>query len=185
MPGHNEMRTAAHYVADWHPSEDWAEMVAYGLDLILHDESADQTGAGLQQLVMMLGDSGAPELCLLVCLRARLVQDVPQGESQLDGHIDICLMALDLARPADGNDIYAIDDLGEPDEFIRDEGGLKAWLGEQLEPFDGSLRKAAEFSVRLAAIKVGLLTGPREYSVADVLDEELWSGVDGLGSFRL
>lgn len=185
MPERKEATTAAHYVADWHPSEDWAEMVSYGLDLILRGDSADQAAAGLQQLVMMLGDSGAPELCLLVCLRARLVEDVPQGESKLDSHIDICLMALGLARPAAGGDLYAIADLGEPDAFIRDEEALKTWLAEQLEPFGGSLRRAAEFSVRLAAIKVGLLTGPEEYSLDDVREAGLWSGVEGIGSFRL
>jgi hypothetical protein len=65
-------------------------------------------------------------------------------------------------------------DVGKPETFRRDIEVEREWFGEQLRPFDGDVGRAAVFALRQTAARFGLLRGPEEPSIAQVLDESLW-----------
>jgi hypothetical protein len=47
-------------------------------------------------------------------------------------------------------------------------------MHDQLQPFAGDLHMAAEFSMRLTAIRLRLLIGPSEPSIEAMFDATLW-----------
>ena len=73
------------------------------------------------------------------------------------------------------------EDIGRPDGFLRDTEGTREWLAEQLRPFGGDMERAAVFAMRLTAARFGLLRGPAQPSIAQVLDESLWERVRSAG----
>jgi hypothetical protein len=84
-----------------------------------------------------------------------------------------------LATPTQPNERGAVPahDLGKVETFHRDDKASQDWLAEQLQPFGGAVEQAAVFAMRLTATRFGLLRGPAEPSIAQVLDESLWERV--------
>lgn len=128
----------------------------------------------------MLGDTHAPELCLLAGLHGQSLEGVTSSqdflESPFAGSIDLCLLDLGLAAPiyAHPDGAIPIGDFGRLGTLRRDADALELWLQRQLEPFGGELGKAAEFALRLAAIRVGILHGPETATLEQVLDDSQW-----------
>jgi hypothetical protein len=123
----------------------------------------------------------APVFCLFVCHPGRALE--PPGSKRFLDHIDLCLWELGLATPArpDSNGTVPCADIGKPEGFCRDVEGTREWLAEQLRPFGGDVERAAVFAMRLTAARFGLLRGPTEPSIAQVLDESLWERVRSAG----
>jgi hypothetical protein len=115
--------------------------------------------------------------CLFVCYHGRTLE--PPGGKRFQAHINLCLWDLGLAVPVRPTEWGTVtpEDLHNPDGFIRDIEATQGWLAEQLRPFDGNVERAAVFAMRLTAARFGLLLGPAEPSIAQVLDESLWERV--------
>jgi hypothetical protein len=129
---------------------------------------------GWKTAAIIFGDMHAPVFCLFVCHHGRLL--VPPDSQAFLGHIDLCLWELGLAVPARPNEWGAVPpgDVGRLEGFHRDIQAAREWLAEQLRPFGGSVERGAVFAMRLTAARFGLLRGPAEPSIAQVLDESLW-----------
>ncbi|MDY3551334.1 hypothetical protein R5W24_000409 [Gemmata sp. JC717] len=116
----------------------------------------------------------APVFSLFVCHYGRSL--VPADSPAFLGHIDLCMWELGLASPARPTEhgTVPLGDGGAPDGFNRDATRAEAWLAEQLRPFGGRADHAAAFAMRLTAARFGLIHGPADPSVAQVLDASLW-----------
>ena len=121
----------------------------------------------------MLGDTRDTPLCLVVVLCARSRPGDSDDRQGLGAHLDLCLLDLDLGRGKDGP--VALSDLGEPGAMERDGAKLGAWLMQELAPFDGDLELAARFALRLAALRTGVIVGPDEPTLAELLDDAPWT----------
>jgi hypothetical protein len=96
------------------------------------------------------------------------------SEEVFFGHIYLCLMSMRLATSTVPGPGVPVKELVEPGTFRVDVEAFNTWMRDQLRPFGGDLSKAAEFSVRLTAIRLGLLDGPSEPSTGEILDPALW-----------
>lgn len=103
---------------------------------------------------MMMGDTRAAPLALVVCLHAERSLGPLLEDRRLAGHRDLCLLELGLAH-ADGP--IRIASLGDPHTVTSDPSSLEAWLQRSLVPFDGDLSRAAWFALRVAARRTDVL----------------------------
>ena len=162
------------YLAHWHPSRGWAKdfvRPAY-LQCGVAPRARESIPAW-KQLAIMLGDTRATPLCLVVVLFARSICGPSDDKHGLGAHLDLCLLDLDLGHGKDGP--VALSELGEPEAIERDGAKLGAWLLRELAPFDGDLERAARFSLRLAALRTGVIVGPEEPTLGQLLDDTAWT----------
>jgi hypothetical protein len=159
---------------DYRPHPSWRAWFTEAYARALESPHPDERLAGWKTAAIIFGDMHAPVFCLFVCRHGRTL--VAPDSLDFLGHIDLCLMDLGLARPArpDGSGTLPISALGNPEALDRDEQAAAQWLAEQLSPFDGDAGRAATFAMRLTAAKFGLLNGPVDPTIAQVLDESLW-----------
>lgn len=115
-----------------------------------------------------------PVFCMFACYHGRSL--VPHDSQAFLGHIDLCLWELGLATPSilDEHGAVPSREIGKPETFKRDAVGIAEWISAQFRPFGGGMERAAKFAMRLTAARLGLLHGPAEPSIAEVLDESLW-----------
>jgi hypothetical protein len=159
---------------DYHPHSGWRNWFTEAYNKAMESTDPDERLDGWRIAAIIFGDMHVPLFCLFVCCHGRTLEP-PDGKRFL-GHIDLCLWELGLATPTrpDPSGTVAAADIGKPDGFCRDVEGTCEWLVEQLRPFGGRVERAAVFAMRLTAARFGLLRGPAEPSIAQVLDESLW-----------
>lgn len=159
---------------DYRPHESWRRWFTETFTRALESTDPAERLDGWKTAAVIFGDMHAPVFCLFVCHYGRTL--VPPDRPDFLGNIDLCLLELGLARPAqpDGSGTIPVRDIGRPDALDRDEQEAAQWLAEQLVPFDGDAGRAAGFAMRLTAVRFGLLSGPADPTVAQVLDESLW-----------
>jgi hypothetical protein len=162
---------------DFNPHESWRAWFAEAFAKAMESAQPGARLDGWKTAAIIFGDMHAPLFCLFVCQHGRSL--VPPDSKAFLGHIDLCLWELGLATPKQPGELGAVPvrDIGKPETFRRDKEVVEEWLAEQLQPFGGSLERAAVFAVRLTAARFGLLRGPAEPSIAQVLDESLWERV--------
>jgi hypothetical protein len=162
---------------DYDPQSGWRRWFTEAYTKALESGDPDERLDGWRIAAVIFGDMHVPVFCLFVCYHGRALE--PPGRQRFLAHIDLCLWDLGLATPARPDAAVPPGDLGKPDGFRRDEEATAVWLAEQLRPFWGDVGRAAVFAMRLTAARFGLLRGPAEPSVAQVLDESLWERVRG------
>jgi hypothetical protein len=110
---------------------------------------------------MMLGDTRAPALCLLVSLYARSLGDADDDLGRrLSSHAALAALDIGLASaPPDGGG-----------EVIVDRAAHETFLATELAPFDGSAAQAAFFALALAAVRVGVLDEPEPPSIESITE---------------
>jgi len=158
---------------DYHPHESWRSWFAEAYAKAMESAGLEERVGGWRTAAVILGDMHAVVFCLFVCHHGRSL--VSPDSTLFLSNIDLCLWELGLATPApkyEGS--MPIVDIGKRETFRRDTEAAQAWLSEQLRPFDGSIERAAVFAMRYTALRLGLLRGPSEPSIAQVLDESLW-----------
>ena len=128
----------------------------------LRSESRGELTAAAAQLAMLFGDTGAPELCVLVVEHASAIVGSAAG---LESHRRLALMDLGLAEPTSPS-IPLADVVGHT---AVEEGPVAVFLREILAPLDGSLPHAIEFALRLVALRAGLVPRPDPLDVETVL----------------
>jgi hypothetical protein len=159
---------------DYHPHEGWRAWFAEAYAKAMESAQPDVQLDGWKTAAIIFGDMHAPVFCLFVCHHGRSL--VPPDSAAFLGHIDLCLWELGLATPARPTEYGTVPsgDIGNLEGFNRDVAGAEEWLAEQLRPFGGNVGRAAVFAMRLTAARFGLLRGPADPSIAQVLDESLW-----------
>jgi hypothetical protein len=159
---------------DYDPHPSWRRWFATAYVQAL--ESADPADrlAGWRAAAVIFGDMHVPVFCLFVCHLGQTL--VPPGERDFLSHIHLCLWDVGLAAPA-APDAEVVGDLANPDSFRRDLDAEGRWFVEQLRPFGGDVGRAAVFAMRLTAARFGLLRGPADPTIDQVLDESLWERV--------
>jgi hypothetical protein len=163
---------------DYHPHPGWRTWFAQAYAQAMEAADPATRLAGWKTAAIIFGDTHAPVFCLFVCYYGRTL--VPPASTSFLGHINLCLWELGLAVPArtDAAGVL-IGNVGKPDTFRIDGETTWEWLAEQLQPFGSDLERAARFAMRLTAARFGLLRGPAEPTIAQVLDESLWERVAG------
>ena len=139
----------------WRPLPSWAPVMARAAARLEQDRGAVP---GWADLAMMLGDSRAEELALIVCLHAERLPGAEKELSRIAAHRDLCLLHLGLT-PARRPGLIPIVKLGDPDVLAVSKPKLERWLARRLGPFEGDLESAAEYVLQLALSRAGLRTG--------------------------
>jgi hypothetical protein len=136
--------------AAWRPRAAWASTLRPAYEALLVD---DRDARAWAEVAMMMGDTRAAPLALVVCLHAESFAP----DSRLASHRNLCLLDLGLAH-ADGP--VRLVELDNPDVVTANVSALEAWLARALIPFDGGLNRAAWFALRTACLRTGILDGP-------------------------
>lgn len=160
---------------DFEPHPSWRASFAEAYALAMESPAPEQQLRGWRAAAVIFGDMNALLLCLFVCHHGLAL--APSEGRAFRGHIDLCSWDMGLATPSRGETSVAVADLGKPETLRRDDDAARAWLDEQLRPFGGDVARAAPFAMRLTAIRLGLLRGPAEPSIAQVLDASSWQRV--------
>ena len=154
---------------DFKPHASWRPMFAPAYERIQAPVSVDDEVAAWRQIAMIFGDMGACEACLLVCLHGRAIN--PSKASGFQAHMNLCYLDMGLADPSTPGPSYYMMEIanmsGHADPIER-------WFARELQQFGGSPRIAAEFCLRLAAIRLGILGGPPAPRFPQLLDPPLW-----------
>lgn len=125
---------------------------------VLDDLQSDvprRTVAACAQLAMLFGDSGAPELCVVVSYRGIAVavaledRDEERFTQRFMNHVLLAMRSLGLTGA---------------DRTVDDERAA-AWIREFLSPLGGSLDAGTRFAARLAGIRADLLAVPDPLTV--------------------
>ncbi|MEO8701635.1 MAG: hypothetical protein ABI867_16435 [Kofleriaceae bacterium] len=138
----------------WRPNPGWVDVVREPRAALVAGARGLEASQAWSSIAMMMGDTGAAPLALIVCLHADA--DLPVGveDRRLSAHRDLCLLDLGLAN-APGP--VAIAELGSPGVVTDRPADLAAWLARALIPFAGDLRRAAWYALELAAHRMGLV----------------------------
>ncbi|MGA7990533.1 MAG: hypothetical protein WCC53_03790 [Thermoanaerobaculia bacterium] len=165
-----------HGFLEWfRPHEGWRSWFAEAYAKAIESGLPDVRLQGWRAAAIIFGDMNAPLFCLFVCHHGRSLVG-PESDLFL-AHIDLCLWDLGLGTPAgkyEKESSMPIVDLGKPETFQRDTDAARDWLAEQLRPFGGSVERAAVYAMRCTAARLGLLRGPENPSIEEVLDVSLW-----------
>jgi len=125
-------------VERWKPSREWRDTFVPAVKRI-EKHPADMKA--WCEIVMMLGDTHATELALIVCLHARTLGG---DQAQLSSHLHLCLLDLGIGSapgPVPLRDPASV--------MTVDDGALAGWTREHLAPFDGDLSRAVAFVLEL------------------------------------
>jgi hypothetical protein len=161
---------------DYHPHEGWRAWFSEAYAKAMESSRPEVQLDGWKTAAIIFGDMHAPVFCLFVCHYGRSL--VPADSAAFFGHVNLCLWELGLATPAHPDAMGAVvGDVGKPETFRHDVEAEREWFAEQLRPFGGDVRRAALFAMRVTAARLGLLRGPAEPSIGQVLDESLWERV--------
>lgn len=143
-------------VARWRPRPGWAATVKPAYDALVAGASGLDASHAWSEIAMMMGDTRAAPLALVVCLHAERALGPMVDDRRLGAHRDLCLLDLGLARAPGPVRIAA---LGDPGTVDANPSTLEAWLARALVPFDGELARAAWYALRIAAHRTGVITG--------------------------
>jgi hypothetical protein len=171
------------FVREWCPSAGWGrDYVRPAYHRCAATPSDPDSVPAWTNLCIMLGDTRAAPLCLIVGLHARSLLPELVEDRHLQAQIDLCLWTLDLARS--DRRALPLRSLGDPKVLHRDDAQLAAWLAHELAPFDHDLERGALATLRLAALRTGVIQGPAMPTVAQLLDAEAWTIVGPLPGGR-
>jgi hypothetical protein len=171
MTGIDPRWSLAAVIRDFQPHHGWREWFAEAYAQAMESSQPEEQLKGWRTAAVILGDMHACLLCLFVCHKGCSL--APLSSDAFQGHVDLCLWEMGLAAPSQPGNL-PIGQSGKSERFSRMEDEAQVWLKEQLQPFNGNMDRAAEFAMRLIAIRLGLLRGPSEPSLEQILDRGLW-----------
>ena len=144
------------YVAKWRPSRGWASTVGPAVEIIERDPASPEALKAWCEIAMVLGDTRAAPLALIVCLHAEATAPACSSFVRLHSHRNLCLLDLGLAQ-ADRPGHLPLRELHTVVPEVPEE--VNAWLVEQLAPYDNDLSRAAQLILALVVERVGLASG--------------------------
>jgi hypothetical protein len=116
-------------------------------------------------LAMQFGDTGAPELCLVLVAHRQQFDLAPRDRARLEAQRALALLSLGLGTTEDPNPRIAEIELATR----VDESRTRAFLDELLAPLGGSLERATELAFRLVAVRQGLCPRPDPMTIESLL----------------
>ena len=122
-------------------------------EAIERDPASAEATTGWCNIAMMLGDTRASELALLVCMHAETTAPADGNRSRLAAHRELCLLDLGLAQATRPGPVL-LAEIGAPGLTETNTDALATWRAEQLAPFDGDLTRAAQAILALVIAKV-------------------------------
>lgn len=137
--------------ATWRPNTKWSSTIRPAYDALVAGVTGLDASYAWSEVAMMMGDTRAAPLALVVCLHAERSLDPLLEDRRLASHRNLCMLDLGLAH-AGGR--IRISDLHT---VTSDSSTLEAWLQRSLAPFDGDLSRAAWFALRVAARRTEIL----------------------------
>jgi hypothetical protein len=143
----------------WRPNRKWETTIRAPYDALSAGATGIDAARAWAEVAMMMGDSRAAPLALVVCLHAEHGLADGHEARRLAAHRHLCMLDLGLTRAVSPGAIPLVD-FGKPDRFEDRPGDLAAWLARALVPFEGDLARAAMFGLRIAAIRTGIIPGP-------------------------
>jgi hypothetical protein len=146
-------RSWGNFVASWRPSKGWASTALPAAQTIERDPASAEATTAWCNIAMMLGDTRASELALIVCLHAEATAPADGDVSRLAAHRELCLLDLGLAQATRPGPL-PLAEIGAPELTQTDATALDAWRAEQLAPFDGDLARAAQAILALVVARV-------------------------------
>lgn len=143
--------------AHWRPRTGWAETLREPYAALVAGARGLDAATAWANVAMMMGDTRAAPLALVVCLHAEHELGELVEDRRLAAHRQLCLLDLGLASASAEVPIAV---LGNPGAVDERPGGVDAWLAQALIPFEGDLARAAWFALRLACVRTGVIEGP-------------------------
>ncbi len=142
------------FAAGWRPNPTWSSTIRPAYDALVAGVTGLDASHAWSEVAMMMGDTRAAPLALVVCLHAERSLGPLLEDRRLASHRTLCMLDLGLVH-ADGP--IRIASLGDPAVVTGDPSTLSAWLQRSLLPFDGELSRAAWFALRVAARRTEIL----------------------------
>jgi hypothetical protein len=143
--------------AQWRPRPAWASTLREPYAALVEGVRGFDAAKAWAEVAMMMGDTHAAPLCLVICVHAERELGDGVEDRRLGAHRQLAMLDLGLAS-APGP--VKIAELGNPGTVDEQVGSLEAWLARALAPFHGDLKRAAWFALRLACVRTGVLDGP-------------------------
>jgi hypothetical protein len=156
-------RSIVEILAEWHPPFDqkWKRWIREAY-VQYTSENAEDRVTGARSFTVILGDSYAPELCVLVALYGLKLANTEKACRGFESAITIVACDLGIVRPkkdvAPGAGIPAVD-FGNREKWLINQPAWELWRDHMLEDFGGDRQLASDFSVRLACARAGILVG--------------------------
>ncbi len=141
-------------LTSWRPRAGWAATLRPAYEALLAGATGRDAVQAWCDVAMMMGDSHAAPLALIVCVHAEREGD---PDRRLASHRNLCLLDLGLAH-ADGP--VRLGALGDPDVVTTNASSLEAWLARALIPFEGDPARAAWYVLKIACVRTGVIDGP-------------------------
>lgn len=171
-------RTIPQLITDWNPTfnDKWKAWIDRGFALYSSSTHADRL-EGFKQFTIILGDSGAPEACVLVALGGLTIAASPEERVALEVHIRTVThrMGLEVHReyndPAGGVPIMEFQDRTS---WLINRPAFESWRDKLLADFDGDRQNAADCCVFLAAVRGGALHGDHPLTAETLQNKDLW-----------
>ena len=104
-------------------------------------------------IAMMLGDTQAPELALIVCLYAEATAPAGGNLSRLAAHRELCLLDLGLAHATQRRPL-PLAEFGAAGLTRTNATAFDAWRTAWLAPFEGDLSRTAQAILALVLARV-------------------------------
>lgn len=170
-------RTVPEIVATWRPNynEKWRAWIRESYDRYASTDDEARV-AGVRDFAIIFGDSGAPELCVLVALFGLRLVETESSRNGFESHIRIVNQGLGIeqhANPPPGLGIPP-EDYSNRSKWLIDRPAWIRWREHKLQDFNGDRQAAAEASVRLACIHAGILAGDVELTFESLCDPRHW-----------
>lgn len=150
------MSVLAEYVAGWRPDKAWASTVAQAAAVIETSKPGGELLEAWCQIAMVLGDSRAAPLALIVCLHAERTAPHGYNLQRVHSHRNLCLMELGLATIPER--LIPIRDMHQVVHAVSP--SVDQWLARELVPVGGDLSRAARFVLALALARLDLAAEP-------------------------
>jgi hypothetical protein len=116
-------------------------------------------------MAMQFGDTGAPELCVIVVAHRQQFELAPRDRGRLEAQRAFALLSLGLGTTPDPHpriaDIERVTKIEEP--------RVQAFLDDLLAPVGGSLERAVDLAFRLLALRQGVCPRPAHLTIESVL----------------
>ncbi len=172
------MRSVRDVVVEWHPAYDdkWRNWIRESHARYISNDEAVHF-RGLNDFAIVLGDSGAPELCALVALYGQQLAKTEQDLNYIRSHIRIITVGLGIElhkdNPSQGYGVPPVD-YGNCEKWLLDRPAWVRWREHKLQDFGGDRQSAAEASIRLACIHAGVIAGDVALTFESLCNPSLW-----------
>jgi hypothetical protein len=171
-------RSIREVVEEWRPryNDKWKRWIRESYGRYRSNADEDRL-CGAKDFATILGDSGAPELCVLVALYGLRFAKAEKDRNSLESHIRIITCSLGIERHKEsfrtGEGVPCVD-FANREKWLIDRQAWEHWRNHKLQDFENDRQVASDCSVRLACIHAGLLFGEVALTFESLCDPSLW-----------